>query len=34
LNLVVPTGIGSAAFLQDVNYDEIVSALELLDVPR
>jgi len=34
LNLVVPTGIGSAAFLQDVNYDEIASALELLDVPR
>ncbi len=30
LNLVVPTGIGSAAFLQDVAYDELVSALAVM----
>jgi 3-dehydroquinate synthetase len=30
LNLVVPTGIGSATFLQDVSYDEISQALQAI----
>ncbi len=34
LNLVVPAGIGSARFLQDVAYDEIVRALDVIAVYR
>jgi 3-dehydroquinate synthetase len=30
LNLVVPTGVGSATFLQDVSYDEITRALRAI----
>jgi 3-dehydroquinate synthase len=31
LNLVVPTGIGTADFLQDVGYDEVASALQHIE---